>query len=110
MQNCRAVSKAITGYNFANKSMRIFAKNENIACWIDDHFYATVLDLVCLFGSETGVQISNPDCLVGQEVSVVSLPSPDVVTTPKCLEIFGPKIRRHRSSISLTYGALIQGK
>ena len=75
---------------FAGKTMRISVKNENMACWVDGTVLATVPDLICLFDRDTGGQISNPDCAVDQNVSVVLLPSPEAFKTAKGLAIFGP--------------------
>jgi len=72
------------------REMRVSVKNENMACWVDGTVYATVPDLICLFDRATGMQIPNPDCAQGQEVSVVLLPSPDVFRTERGLQIFGP--------------------
>ncbi len=72
------------------QSMRVSVKNENMACWLDGAVLATIPDLICLFDIQTGAQISNPDCVQGQRVAVVLLPSPDAFRTPKGLSIFGP--------------------
>ncbi len=74
----------------AKRLMKISVKNENMACWCDGEVLATVPDLICLIDRRAGRQISNPDCHVGQAVSVVLLPAPEVFRTEQGLCIFGP--------------------
>ena len=74
----------------AAQDMRVSVKNENMACWIDGAVVATVPDLICLFDKDTQAQISNPDCTVGQSVSVVILPAPEAFRSELGLSIFGP--------------------
>ncbi len=72
------------------ETMRVSVKNENMACWLDGAVYATVPDLICLFDSDSGAPIANPDCRAAQAISVVILPAPKQFLTDKGLSIFGP--------------------
>lgn len=76
---------------FQDQKLSISVKNENMACWLDGEVFATIPDLICLFDDQTGAQISNPDCVLNQAVTVLLLPAPEVFRTPKGLSIFGPK-------------------
>lgn len=71
-------------------SMRVSVKNENMACWINDAVYATIPDLICLFDSDTGAPIANPDSKENQNVTVVILPAPEPFLTAAGLTSFGP--------------------
>ena len=73
------------------QSMRISIKNENMACWLDGKVLATVPDLICLFDTETGTPVANPDVTEAQNITVVVLPAPTPFTSPKGLSVFGPK-------------------
>ena len=76
---------------FSGQSMQVSVKNENMACWINGQVFATVPDLICMFGAETQKPVANPDCQVGQSVKIVLLPAPEVFRTAKGLEAFGPR-------------------
>lgn len=73
-----------------NQSLVVEVKNENLVCRLDGDVLATVPDLICLFDQRALCQISNPDCAVGQAVSVVVLPAPAPFRTEQGLSIFGP--------------------
>jgi DUF917 family protein len=74
----------------ANATMTVSVKNENMACWLDDVVLATVPDLICLFDTQTGTPVANPDVVEGQDIAVVILPAPDAFRSEKGLSIFGP--------------------
>jgi len=73
------------------QTMTISVKNENMACWLDGAVVATVPDLICLFDSQEGEPVANPDVVKGQNLSVVILPAPTPFTSQKGLSIFGPQ-------------------
>ncbi len=74
----------------SDQEMAISVKNENLACWLDDAVFATVPDLICLFDTETGLPIANPDVTSGQSIAVVILPAPEPFKSEKGLSVFGP--------------------
>lgn len=74
-----------------SKTMRVSVKNENMACWINDAVFATIPDLICLFDTDTGEPVANPDCHNGQNVCVVILPAPAPFLTAHGLASFGPR-------------------
>ncbi len=74
----------------AGQSYRISLKNENLVSWLDDEVHATIPDLICLFDSDTGQPVQNPDYRTGQSVAVVVLPAPAPFLTEKGLACFGP--------------------
>ncbi len=69
---------------------RIAVKNENLVGWCDGRVHATIPDLICLFDTQLGQPIQNPDYHVGQQVAVVILPAPAPFLKPRGLEVFGP--------------------
>jgi DUF917 family protein len=73
------------------QTLRVSVKNENMACWLDGAVFATVPDLICLFDTDSGAPIANPDCQSDQNVAVVILPAPEQFLTDKGLSIFGPR-------------------
>ena len=79
------------GDGHIDQVMHVAVKNENMVCRINGDVLATVPDLICLFDQSAKSQISNPDCRVGQKVSVVVLPAPEPFRTQLGLSIFGPK-------------------
>lgn len=78
------------GGGFSGQAMAISVKNENMACWLDDVVFATVPDLICLFDTETGMPVANPDVTPDQSIAVVILPAPEPFKSEKGLSIFGP--------------------
>lgn len=73
------------------RNMMISVKNENMACFLDGAVHATVPDLICLFDSDTGAPVANPDVQPDQNISVVLLPAPVPFTSQLGLSVFGPR-------------------
>lgn len=76
---------------FAGHTLRIWYQNENIISWLDDAFYVTVPELICAFDMENALPQLNPHAREGAELAVVALPAPAEWTTPRGLEVFGPR-------------------
>ena len=75
----------------AGHTLRIWYQNENIMSWLDGEIFVTVPDLVCVIDEDNREPQLNPYARVGEKVSVVALPAPAEWTTPRGLEVFGPK-------------------
>ncbi len=74
----------------ASDTLKISFKNENMVAWLNDIPRATIPEIITVFDNETGDVVTNPNAVVGQSVSVVVLPAPDLFLTEKGLAIFGP--------------------
>lgn len=66
-------------------------QNEWIVAWRDGKAIATSPDLICVLDSVTGNGVGTETVRYGQRVSVIALPAPAVLTTPKGLEHVGPR-------------------
>ena len=77
--------------DFEGHSLRIWYQNENIMSWLDGEPYVTVPDLICVFNLDEGMPQINPDAEIGEHAAVVALPAPEEWTTPRGLEVFGPR-------------------
>ena len=75
----------------AGHSLRIWYQNENIICWLDEIPYVTVPDLICLFDLDGAMPQLNPYAKTGAHAAAAVLPAPAEWTTPRGLEIFGPR-------------------
>ena len=82
----------ITGTDeYSGHTMHIWYQNENIISWLDDEFYVTVPDLICVFNMDEKMPQLNPYAAVGEQVEVTALPAPVEWTTKRGLEVFGPR-------------------
>lgn len=68
----------------------IWYQNENIIAKKDDKFHVTIPDLITLL-DEDAVPVTNPGGRPGMKVTVIGLPAPEMWTTPKGIETFGPR-------------------
>jgi DUF917 family protein len=76
---------------YRGRSMRIWFKNENIMCWLDDKVLVTVPDLICVVETETGYPVTNPYCRKGMKVSVLGFKAPEIWRTEKGLSVLNPR-------------------
>lgn len=77
--------------DYEGHELKIWYQNENIISWLDGEFYVTVPDLIIVMNIEEKFPQLNPFAEKGTLVKVICLPAPDVWTTQKGLEVFGPK-------------------
>lgn len=77
-------------------TLKIWYQNENIISWLDDKYYVTVPDLICVFNDDEKLPQMNPYAQGGTNVSVIALPAPAEWTTPRGLEVFGPRSFGHQ--------------
>jgi DUF917 family protein len=80
---------------YAGHELKIWYQNENIISWLDGKYYVTVPDLICMFNLDEGMPQLNPFARVGERAAVIVLPAPAEWTTPRGLEVFGPRSFGH---------------
>ena len=66
-------------------------QNEFAVGWLDGVPRVTTPDLICVLDSVSGDAIGTETLRYGQRVSVIALPAPPVLLTPKGLEHVGPR-------------------
>ena len=77
--------------DFEGHTLKIWYQNENIISWLDDRFYVTVPDLICVFDLDEKMPQLNPYAREGEHVAVTALPAPDAWKSKRGLEVFGPR-------------------
>jgi len=70
-------------------------QNEFAVGWRDGRVVVTTPDLICLLDSVSGEAIGTESLRYGQRVSVIALPAPAILRTPKGLEHVGPRAFGH---------------
>ena len=76
---------------YAGHTLKIWYQNENIVAWLDDEPWIMAPDLICLFNEDEALPQLNPYGEAGTHQSVIVLPAPSDWTTPRGLELFGPR-------------------
>ncbi len=69
---------------------RVDLKNENMIGWRNGEPVVTIPEIITVVDTETGDIVTNPHARIGQMVSVLVLPAPDIFLSPKGLATFGP--------------------
>ena len=75
---------------YESETYRIIIKNENMVAYRNNKVNIMIPDLICMIGEDSGV-ITTPNFSVGKKMYIVGLPSPEIWTTSKGLDVFGPK-------------------
>ena len=78
----------------AGKRCRLWYKNENLLCWIDDVLRITTPDLIALVDARTGEGIYNWDDdgpARGRCCTVIGRRAHELWRSPRGLELFGPR-------------------
>ncbi|MEM3577430.1 MAG: DUF917 domain-containing protein [Candidatus Bathyarchaeia archaeon] len=70
--------------------LKIWIKNENIIAWVDGEVAVTAPDLIVVV-NEKGYGITNTELKEGMKAFVIGVKAPNVWTTKKGLELFGPR-------------------
>jgi DUF917 family protein len=73
------------------QAFRIDFQNEFSIGWQNDEVRVTVPDLICVMDSASGEAIGTETIRYGQRVTVVALPAPAILMSPKGLEHVGPR-------------------
>ncbi|WP_374441999.1 DUF917 domain-containing protein [Stella sp.] len=73
------------------ETMAIDFQNEFSVAWRGDRPAATVPDLICLLDTASGEAIGTETVRYGQRVTVIALPAPAILTSPKGLQHVGPR-------------------
>ncbi|MEW6624783.1 MAG: DUF917 domain-containing protein [Bacillota bacterium] len=76
---------------YRGHSMRIWFKNENIICWLDEEVFVTAPDLICVVETANGYPVTNPYCKKDMNVSVLGFKAPEIWRTEKGLSILNPR-------------------
>jgi DUF917 family protein len=71
--------------------MELAFQNEFAVGWIDGEPAIMTPDLICVLDSVTGDAIGTETLRYGQRVSVVALPAPEILLSPKGLTHVGPR-------------------
>jgi uncharacterized protein len=71
--------------------LKLSFQNEWIVAWRGETPIATSPDLICVLDSVNGHAVGTETVRYGQRVTVVALPAPDVLTSPRGLEFVGPR-------------------
>ena len=66
-------------------------QNEWIVAWREGEAIAMSPDLICVLESVSGHAVGTETVRYGQRVTVVALPAPAVLTSPRGLEFVGPR-------------------
>jgi uncharacterized protein len=77
--------------DFRGSSFELAFQNEFAVGWLDGRPRVTTPDLICVLDSVSGDAIGTETLRYGQRVSVIALPAPPVLLTPKGLEHVGPR-------------------
>lgn len=72
---------------FLGENYMIFMQNENIYAEKNGEVDICVPDLICML-DEKGQPVTNPNWILGQKVSIVGLPAPEVWKTPEGEKVF----------------------
>ncbi len=80
--------KGIGGYE--GQTYRVWYKNENLVSYRNGEIEVTAPDLICVVDKD-GVPVTNPNAEKSMELNVFALPAPEIWTSPRGLEVFGPR-------------------
>jgi len=77
--------------DYRGSSFELAFQNEFAVGWLDGQPRVMTPDLICVLDSVSGDAIGTETLRYGQRVSVIALPAPPVLLTPKGLEHVGPR-------------------
>ena len=76
---------------YAGKTMTIRFQNENLMAAVDGEVVATVPDLISILDTESARAITTEGLRYGFRVTVVGIPTPEIMRTPEALKVWGPR-------------------
>jgi DUF917 family protein len=77
--------------DFRGRRFELAFQNEFAVGWLDGQPHVMTPDLICVLDTVSGDAIGTETLRYGQRVTVVALPAPPVLLTPKGLEHVGPR-------------------
>ena len=79
--------------DFAGKTAKVWFKNENHVCWVNDEVVASSPDSVIIINDKTAMPCTNPRLagLIGTDVAVIGLKAVDIFRSEKGVSILGPR-------------------
>jgi DUF917 family protein len=77
--------------DYRDQTMRLAFQNEFAVAWLDEAPRATTPDLICVIDTVSGDAIGTETLRYGQRVTVIALPAPPILLTPKGIEHVGPR-------------------
>jgi DUF917 family protein len=75
----------------AGETLEIEFQNENLGARKDGEWVATVPDLITVTDRETGEPIRTEALRYGARVSVIGIPTPEIMRTDAALDVWGPR-------------------
>jgi len=85
-------------------------QNEFTVGTVDGRAVVMVPDLICVLDTVSGEAIGTETLRYGQRVTVIALPAPPVLTSPKGLQHVGPRAFGHDLEFSSVFAAAAGGK
>ncbi len=76
---------------FKGRAFVLAFQNEFAVGWLDGEPHVTTPDLICVMDSLSGEAIGTETLRYGQRVTVIALPAPPILLTPKGLDHVGPR-------------------
>jgi uncharacterized protein len=76
---------------FCDRKAKLFFQNEFSVGLIDGHPCAMTPDIICAIDTDSGEAIGTESLRYGQRVTIIALPAPAVLLSPKGLELVGPR-------------------
>lgn len=76
---------------YLGKTMTIRFQNENLMATIDGRIVATVPDLISILDQESAQAITTEGLRYGFRVTVVAIPTPEIMRTPEAIKVWGPR-------------------
>lgn len=71
--------------------LEIRFQNENLVALRDGEPVATVPDLISVLDSETGMAVTTERIRYGQRVTVIGIPTPEIMRSEAALRVWGPR-------------------
>jgi uncharacterized protein len=77
--------------DYEGKTMSIRFQNENLMAAVDGNIIATVPDLISILDTESAQAITTEGLRYGFRVTVIGIPTPEIMRTPEAIKVWGPR-------------------
>ena len=77
--------------DYSGKTMSIRFQNENLMAAVDGNIVATVPDLISILDTESAHAITTEGLRYGFRVTVIGIPTPEIMRTPEAIKVWGPR-------------------